>query len=643
MDLVQGIREVQGIRFTDNLAWMEEMKGPRWDRLIKDEQTTWNKEVSSSGSILSRRSQINKATAVGKQMRFVSGPVEIGHNGTMSYEWRWKGEEEKHNAADLCTSGDTVFVSYEDSTIAGAENYVVSAFRKGLASPGPRVQGLASPGPRVQDLASSGSKVQVKTLWRRGGMSPYVGVIGERCYSIKVKNKLWYYKCVSWNSVTGDDYRTEYEEKDPRYNLELLRGSSEAGGVLFLRRQAGPKQDIIQISAEDNKVLEPISLDSTRFVLGSRAGEYLHWSANVWTVSKGLLAQGYVFPSFPDSGTPEILDTERGLLITRWEGKRTLWSMGKGKDKGKAPRILWTGIGNILIDPWEGDWIRIIRPGVPIAWVRNEFKLSPPVAQPHYARSADGTHIPFYTVCHSHKAKGLFIAAYSAYGIPSTFSTARWLPLLAEGWAIAFGVYRGGGDHTPEWEDDGRLGGRMKVLEDAEAVVRLARRLYDMPASATVIYGRSAGGLWVGGLCSRFPNGDLFGGAYMEVPYLDVLRTTTNHSLPLTLLETDEFGLPAMRLSDLAGILKWSPMETLPATGTPGIFQIVRTGLNDSQVFAYESAKWVVRCRGKGENQRIFLAIEGGQGHFVNGDKGLQQQAEDLSVIFKLTNSKKSH
>jgi len=283
----------------------------------------------------------------------------------------------------------------------------------------------------------------------------------------------------------------------------------------------------------------------------------------------------------------------------------------------------------------------MVRPGVPIAWITlDHLTLPPPIAHQHHAISADGTQIPFYTVGPA-TPKGLFIPAYSAYGIYSSFSTARWRPLLAEGWAIAFGVYRGGGDHTPEWEDAGRLTGRMKTLEDAEAVVRAARRLYNMPAAKTVIYGRSAGGLWVGGLCSRYPNGDLFGGAYMEVPYLDVLRTTTNHSLPLTLLETDEFGLPAMRLSDLAGILKWSPMETLPATGTPGIFQIVRTGLNDSQVFAYESAKWVVRSRQNAE--RIFLAIEGGQGHFVNGDKGLQQQAEDISVILKLTHSKKSH
>jgi hypothetical protein len=590
------IREVQGIRLKDDLAWMEEMKGPRWDKVIKEEQENWSKIAQGTSRI---REQIKKAAEIGKQKRFVSGPIEIAHVGTMAYEWRWKDSHTSNSAADICTSGDKVFVSYEDSD--GAESYAISCFSKGRHE-----------------------------LWKYKNMSPFVGVIGGRCYSIECKNKLVYYKCVSWNAITGQDYRTEYEEKDPRYNLELLRGSSEAC-VLFLRRQSGPKQDVIQISS-NLCLLEPICLESSRFVLGSRAGEYLHWTGK-WT-PKGLK---HKLPSF-DAATPEHLDTDRGLLITRWDGKRTLWSL----DKAKAPRILWTGVGNILIDPWEGPWIRIVQPGVPIAWVRRDFDLPPPIAQPHYARSKDGTHIPFYTVfTGSAKPRGLLITAYSAYGIPSNFSTARWRPLLAEGWAIAFGVYRGGGDHTPEWEDAGRLGGRLNVLEDAEAVVRLARQIYDIPASSTVIYGRSAGGLWVGGLCSRYPNGDLFGGAYMEVPYLDVLRTTTNHSLPLTLLETDEFGLPAMRISDLAGMLKWSPMDTL--TGTPGIFQIVRTGLNDPQVFAYESVKWVTRSRKHTNAGRIFLAIEGGQGHFVNGDKGLQQQAEDISVILKLTNRKKSH
>jgi len=598
---MESIHEVQGIRLKDDLAWMESMSGPRWEGLIREEQQRWTEVARGSRH---HQSQIKKASAVSNQNRFMSGPVEIAHIGVMSYKWNWKGSATKYDAADLCTVGHTVFVSYEDSD--GAENYAIAALQRGISQP----------------------------LWKYTNMSPFVGVIGGRCYSIECKNKLLYYKCVSWNTITGEDYRTEYEEKDPRYNLELIRGSSgageagEGGGVLFLRRQSGPKQDVIQISS-DVRLLEPICLESSRFILGSRAGEYLHWSAKrQWTL-KGLSGK---FPDFTVN-TPELLDTERGLLVTHWEGKRTLWSIGK------SPHIIWTGVGNILIDPWQGPWIRITQPGVPVAWITIHRPSVPhPVALQHFARSKDGTHIPFYTVG-SVKPKGLLICAYSAYGIATNFSTARWRPLLAEGWAIVFGIYRGGGDHTPEWEDDGRLTGRINTLEDAEAVVRLARRIYDMPASSTVIYGRSAGGLWVGGLCSRYPGGDLFGGAYMEVPYLDVLRTTTNLNLPLTLLETDEFGLPAMRISDLAGILQWSPMETLPASGTPGIFQIVRTGLNDSEVFAYESAKWVVRCRNTNA-ERIFLAIEGGQGHFVNGDKGLEQQAEDLSVILRLAKNR---
>jgi len=123
----------------------------------------------------------------------------------------------------------------------------------------------------------------------------------------------------------------------------------------------------------------------------------------------------------------------------------------------------------------------------------------------------------------------------------------------------------------------------------------------------------------------------------MEVPYLDVLRTITNRDLPLTDIETDEFGLPEYRLSDFRQTLRWSPMETLPAEGTPGMWQIVRTGLNDSQVFPYESAKWIVRSRGGEATRPILLAIEGGQGHFVTGATAVEQEAEDLAVLLFFT------
>jgi len=590
-------RTVQGITWHDDLAWMEAMKGDRWESLLHKSQEIWKSAVRKTHGIAKIRKQISKATAVAKQMRFSAGLVEIGHIGTMAYCWRWKGETDVRTVSDICVKEDCVYVSYEDSSVVGAENYVVAAYK-------------------------GGSKV---ALWEKKGMSPYVGVFGDRCYSIMAKNKLVYYKFVSWLADTGKGLQTEYEENDFRYNLELLRGSN----CLFLRRQSGPKQDVFQIGTE-TKVLESISGESRRFVLAG-ADEYLYWK-NGWSVSNGLQKRKYIFPSFTQD-TPEQLDTKRHLLITRWYGKRTLWKLSEGE-----PTAIWKGVGNLLIDPWDSDWMRITVPGVKVVWCNLGSKIQrAPAIRGHFVKSADGTNVPFYIVGPViGKAKGLFIAAYSAYGIWSSFSTARWLPLLSEGWTICFPLYRGGGDHTPEWEDAGRLGGRLRVLEDAEAVVREARRLCHMPASRTVLYGRSAGGLWVGGLCSRYPNGELFGGAYMEVPYLDVLRTTTNHSLPLTFLETDEFGLPAMRLSDFAGMLKWSPMETLPKEGLQ-ICQIVRTGLNDSQVFAYESAKWIVRCKSSQKNEaHQLLAIEGGQGHFVHGSVGLEQQAEDIAVLLEL-------
>jgi protease II len=79
-------------------------------------------------------------------------------------------------------------------------------------------------------------------------------------------------------------------------------------------------------------------------------------------------------------------------------------------------------------------------------------------------------------------------------------------------------------------------------------------------------------------------------------------------------------------------------MEMLSSAGkgTPGVAQIVRTGLNDNQVLAYESAKWIVRSRSKAKSHPIFLAIQGDQGHFVHGDLGASQEAEDLALILKI-------
>jgi oligopeptidase B len=296
----------------------------------------------------------------------------------------------------------------------------------------------------------------------------------------------------------------------------------------------------------------------------------------------------------------------------------------------------------VTLDPWEGPWVRIWKSGCPAIWWQSDLDARPhdPISwcratERIYAESKDGSKVPFVLIKPtSGTPKGLLVVGYGAYGISTPLQTAHWEPLLNSGWALAIGLWRGGGDDTPEWEDAGRLTGRIRVLEDAEAVVRKAQQISNVSARRTVLYGRSAGGLWVGGLSAKFPDGSLAGGAYIEVGYLDAFRTMRNPHLPLTQLETDEFGLPAQRLSDSIGALRWSPMDLLRPKGTPGMWQIVRTAVNDKEVFAYESVKWVMKSRAgrTARASRVYLAIESDQGHFVS-DGGVQAALDQAAIL----------
>jgi hypothetical protein len=590
---------------------MEEMKGNKWQTLVKKAQAGWGEAIGPLKSEISLlTAEINGAVQSSRAMMFRAGEqVEIGAGGTDNIQWKWKDQSTIYTVSDLdARRGGYIWTVEEVGD--GAEVYAVRLHRYGYD----------------------------RYIWEYRGIAPTVAVVGGRCYCLEAKNSLVYWRLVSFNAFTGKDYQIHYEEADYRYNLELIRGDEKHA---YVRRQSGGKQDCFMISRDTPRriiVLEGISLESRRFVFGSNAGEYLVWTrGDGWRPSAGLRKKEWKFPSW-SRAVPEVLDTRRGLLVTKWEGCRSLLLISRDR----YPTTLWKNWGQIMIDPWDSSWVRFVKPGAETTWW-NSHSSQRPVDSTAYkttmkvrrVQSADGTVVSYVLVMPVgiSRPAGLLVVGYGAYGMPTSLMTQRFVPLLNRGWAIAIGLWRGGGDHTPEWEDMGRTHGRSAVLQDAEAVVRDARAAAEVGAARTVLYGRSAGGLWVGGLAAKFPRGDLAGGLYMEVPFLDVLRTMTNRTLPLTNIETDEFGLPEQRLSDFASIIKWSPMELMPPTGIPGIWQIVRTSLNDSEVFAYESAKWIERSK----NRAALLAVEGGQGHFVPGMRGIIQQAEDLAVILEFS------
>jgi protease II len=135
----------------------------------------------------------------------------------------------------------------------------------------------------------------------------------------------------------------------------------------------------------------------------------------------------------------------------------------------------------------------------------------------------------------------------------------------------------------------------------------------------------------MGGTLTNHPNGSLMSAVYAEVPYVDELRTTTNTSLPLTDLEHNEFGNPAGRLEDFLSVGLLSPADSATVISCPSVFVLTRTAEHDSQVFAYESVKWIRRLRKSGGTK--LCIVESGQGHFTPPDKTIRQWAIDCALL----------
>jgi oligopeptidase B len=218
-------------------------------------------------------------------------------------------------------------------------------------------------------------------------------------------------------------------------------------------------------------------------------------------------------------------------------------------------------------------------------------------------------------------------------GVP--FVGSRWGPLVRNGWGIVYTFLRGGGDHTEDWGKAGRREGRQKTVDDFVALIKAAQEITNIDSKHTAIYGRSAGGFLMGMTLAQNPDGMLMRAVYTEVPYVDVLRTTTNPGLPLTELEYNEFGNPLHRLEDFISVGLQSPVDSAAVTASLNVFVLTRTAENDSQVYAYESVKWIRRLRGHDTSKAApkLCIVERGQGHFTPPDRQDVQRGLDCAFL----------
>ena len=191
---------------------------------------------------------------------------------------------------------------------------------------------------------------------------------------------------------------------------------------------------------------------------------------------------------------------------------------------------------------------------------------------------------------------------YGAYGmsIPAGFSTSR-LSLVDRGFVYAIAHIRGGTDRGYRWYRTGKLAGKTNSFDDFIAAGRhLAAEGY---AGGIVAHGGSAGGMLVGAATNRAP--DLFRAVLAEVPFVDVLNTMSDPTLPLTPPEWPEWGNPIEEEEAFRRIAAFSPYENVAATPYPDIF--ATAGVSDPRVTYWEPAKWIAALRDTAEGDPVLL------------------------------------
>jgi oligopeptidase B len=232
------------------------------------------------------------------------------------------------------------------------------------------------------------------------------------------------------------------------------------------------------------------------------------------------------------------------------------------------------------------------------------------------ATAPDGTAVPIslvYRIPLQHEGqRPLLLNAYGAYGMSydPTFSS-NTLSLLDRGFVVAIAHVRGGEEMGRPWYEGGRrLNKRNSFTDFIAAAEYLIDKGYSS-ADRLVIRGGSAGGLLMGAVTNMRP--ELFRAVLAEVPFVDVVNTMLDASLPLTVIEYDEWGNPNDRAA-YEYIRSYSPYDNVEARHYPHM--LVTAGLNDPRVAYWEPAKWTAKLRAKKtDDNRLLLRTNMGAGH----------------------------
>ena len=261
-----------------------------------------------------------------------------------------------------------------------------------------------------------------------------------------------------------------------------------------------------------------------------------------------------------------------------------------------------------------------------------------------WATAKDGTRIPISMVYKRTLKKDgsnpLLLYAYGSYGhsMDATFSSTR-LTLLDRGFIFAIAHIRGGEDLGRQWYEDGKLLKKKNTFTDfIDCSKFVIDKKYTSPQHLYA-EGGSAGGLLMGAVVNMAP--ELFNGIIAQVPFVDVITTMLDDTIPLTTGEYDEWGNPNVK-KYYKYMLSYSPYDNVKKHEYPNMY--VSTGLHDSQVQYWEPAKWVAKLRNlKTDNSILFLDtnMDAGHGGASGRFEAIKELAKEFSFLLDLEKIKK--
>jgi oligopeptidase B len=250
------------------------------------------------------------------------------------------------------------------------------------------------------------------------------------------------------------------------------------------------------------------------------------------------------------------------------------------------------------------------------------------------ARADDGAEVPVSILHRRDLARDgtapLLLYGYGSYGMsmPASFAANR-LSLVDRGFVYAIAHIRGGADKGWNWYLDGKREKKTNTFDDFAAAGRALIAGNYTSAKRIVGHGGSAGGMLMGAVANR--SGELFAGIVAEVPFVDVLNTMLDETLPLTPPEWPEWGNPIADVEAFKHILSYSPYDNVAAKDYPKI--LAMGGLTDPRVTYWEPAKWIARLRATMvSGGPVLLRINMGAGH--GGSSGRFNRLDEVAIAY---------